>query len=140
MNIMTYEDFKTTEDYQEFIDRNSSTGTLKVKAFTAYQAIPIPNTEILVTKDIEDNRVLFFRGFTDESGIIKNIELPAPPEDTNPTPDTEPQYTVYDLTAIHEGYETIKKYNIGIFGNIGVIQYVKMIPQVEIEGKNTNGD
>ena len=66
--------------------------------------------------------------------------MPAPPEDTNPTPDTEPQYTVYDLTAIHEGYETIKKYNIGIFGNIGVIQYVKMIPQVEIEGKNTNGD
>lgn len=140
MNLMSYEEFKNTEDYQEFIDRNTSTGTLKVKAFTAYQAIPIPDTEILITKDIEDNKIVFFRGFTDESGMIKDIVLPAPPEDSNPTPDTEPQYTIYDLTAIHEGYETIKKYNIGIFGNVGVIQYVKMIPQVALEGIIENGN
>lgn len=140
MNLMTYENFKNTEDYQEFIDRNTSEGSLKVKVFTAYQAIPIPDTEILITKDIEDNRVLFFRGFTDSSGKIDDIMLPAPPEDSNPTPDSDPQYTIYDLTAIHEGYETIKKYNIGIFGNVGVIQYVKMTPEIELEGVIQNGN
>ena len=53
MNFTTLEEFKKTESYQKFIEENPATGTLKVEVFTAYKAVPIPDTEILVTKDID---------------------------------------------------------------------------------------
>ena len=56
------------------------------------------------------------------------------------TPEEIPRYTVYNLTAIHEGYETIKKYEIGMFGGVRVIQYIKMTPQIDLKGVDTNGN
>lgn len=139
MNFINYEDFKKTDDYQKFIERNPDNGSLKVEVFTAYGAVPIPDTEIIITQDIGDNRVTFFRGTTDSSGIIDNIILPSPPANYAPTPYSLPEYSIYNLTAIHEGYESIKRYNIGVFGGIKIIQYVKMTPEVNLEGVDTNG-
>lgn len=139
MNFTTLEEFKKTESYQKFIEENPATGTLKVEVFTAYKAVPIPDTEILVTKDIDGKRVLFFRGRTDSSGMISNIELPSPKEDKNFKPGDNAQYTIYDVTAIHEGFERIKKYDVAIFGDTGVIQYIKMIPDINMEGIDQNG-
>ena len=76
MNFTTLEEFKKTDSYKNYITENPSTGTLKVEVFTAYKAIPIPDTEILITKDIDEYKVLFFRGKTDSSGMISNIEDP----------------------------------------------------------------
>lgn len=137
--LISYEDFKKTEDYQTFISENPDIGYLKVQAFTAYGAIPISNARILITKDIGSNKVIFFQGLTDSSGIIENIELPAPMAVSVLTPDIPPEYTIYNLTAIHEGYEAIKQYNIGMFGGIKVIQYVKMTPEVTLKGDIQNG-
>lgn len=139
MNFTTLEEFKKTESYQKFIEENPATGTLKVEVFTAYKAVPIPDTEILVTKDIDGKRVLFFRGRTDSSGMISNIELPSPKEDKNFKPGDNAQYTMYDVTAIHEGFERIKKYDVAIFGDTGVIQYIKMISDINMEGIDQNG-
>ena len=139
MNFVNLEDFKQTESYENFIQENPSTGRLKVEVFTAYRAIPIPDTRILVTKDIDGQKVLFFSGLTDSSGMISNIELPSPAENKNFKPGDDAQYAMYDVTAIHEGYERIKKYDVAIFGNTGVIQYNKMIPDVEMEGIDQNG-
>lgn len=141
MNLLNYEDFKKTDDYSKFSKENPDIGYLKVLAFAAYQALPIPNAEILITRDINNQRVVFFQGYTDNSGTITDIELPAPLTVKNvDTPEQIPQYTVYDLTAIHEGYETIKKYKIGMFGGVRVIQYIKMNPQVDLKGVDQNGN
>lgn len=139
MNFTTLEEFKKTESYQRFIEENPAIGRLKVEVFTAYKAVPIPDTEILVTKDIDGKRILFFRGRTDSSGMISNIELPSPKEDKNFKPGDNAQYTMYDVTAIHEGFERIKKYDVAIFGDTGVIQYIKMIPDINMEGIDQNG-
>ncbi len=139
MNFVSLEEFKKSESYQKFIEENPSTGNLKVKVFTAYKAIPIPDTRILVTKDIDGQKVLFFSGLTDSSGMISDIELPSPEENTNFKPGDDAEYAMYDVTAIHEGYERIKKYDVAIFGNTGVIQYIKMIPEIEMEGIDQNG-
>ena len=139
MNFVSLEEFKKSESYQKFIEENPSTGNLKVEVFTAYKAIPIPDTRILVTKDIDGQKVLFFSGLTDSSGMISDIELPSPEENTNFKPGDNAEYAMYDVTAIHEGYERIKKYDVAIFGNTGVIQYIKMIPEIEMEGIDQNG-
>ena len=73
MKIISYEEFKNTDLYEDFILENSDAGNLKVQVFTAYAAIPIPDTKIVVYKDIEEYRVIFFQGVTDSSGIISGI-------------------------------------------------------------------
>lgn len=140
MNLISYEEFKKTPEYQTFIKENSGIGTLKVLAFTAYQAVPIPDVEIVITKDFGNNKVVFFEGYTNSSGIIENIQLPAPIKKYDPTTFEPAGHTLYDLAAISEGYETIKKYNIDIYDHINSIQYVKMIPQVEFKGVKFNGN
>ena len=83
MNEISYDEFKQTADYSNFITQNSKTGTLKVMAFTAQQAIPIKNTDIKISKIIGKNKVVFFEGLTNSSGIIDNITLPTSPSDYN---------------------------------------------------------
>lgn len=134
MNFISYDDFKKTDSYQRFINENPDIGHLKVVAFTAYGAVPVPNAQILITKTIDNQTVIFFRGMTDSSGIIENIDLPTPVANYNPTPSSLPKYTIYDLTAIHEGYEAIKNYNIGMLGGVNVIQNIKMTPSVNLKG------
>lgn len=138
MTIISYEEFKNLDLYQDFIRDNPGVGYLKVQVFTAYGAIPVADTSILITKDIEEYRVVFFQGKTDSSGIISGIALPAPAPVS--TTEEAPAYTIYDMTAVNEGYETLKTYSIGMFGGINVIQYVKMLPEINIEGVDLYGD
>lgn len=140
MNLMSYEEFKKTPNYKKFIEENHGTGTLKVQAFTAYQAVPISDVEIVITKDFGNDRVVFFEGYTNSSGVIENIKLPASDKKYDPVTLEPSGHTLYDLTAISEGYETIKKYNVDMYNGINSVQYVKMIPQVELEGVKLNGD
>lgn len=138
MEYILYENFKKLDDYQQFILDNPDVGYLKVQAFTAYGAIPIENVNIVIYKDIGSYRVIFFEGVTDSSGIISDIMLPAP--ETIKNPETTPSYTVYNMTAIHSQYEAIKNYSIGMFGDVRVLQYVKMMPEVSLEGVDLSGD
>ncbi len=140
MTIIGYEEFKNTDLYADFIKQNPDYGYLKVQVFTAYGAIPISGAQIVITKDIEEYKVVFFQGVTDSSGIIDNILLPAPVTVTSQTPEVAPGYTVYELTAFHREYETIKSYSIGIIGGANVIQYVKMLPNINIEGVDFNAN
>lgn len=126
MHNITLEEFKKTQEYQEFIEKNPETGTLKVQVFSADQAIPIADTEIYITKEIGDNNVLFFQGVTNSSGIIDNIKLPAPTEVMPPPIYEVPFYTNYQLTASNEKLKFIKQYEISMFGNIDVLQYIKI--------------
>ena len=138
MNIISYEEFKNTDLYQKFISENNDVGLLKVQVFTAYNAVPIENTEVVISKDIGNYKVIFFKGTTDSSGIIDNISLPAPAA-TNSSLYDVPQYTLYDLTTINVLYESIKKYLIGMFGGVKVIQYVKMSPKITNEVNDNYG-
>ena len=137
---ISYEDFKKLDEYQSFISENPDIGILKVQVFTAYGAIPIADTDILISKDIGNYRVVFFQGRTDSSGIISDIELPAPIADVIPNPEVPPKYTLYSLSAIHTGYESIKQYSIGMFGGVKIIQYVKMNPEIVFNEESNNGN
>lgn len=126
MNNITYEQFKSLPEYQEYIETNPSTGVLKVQVFTADQAIPIPNTNIYITKQIGNYNVLFFQGETDSSGIIDNIILPAPIGDFNLDDFITPSYTTYQLVASNDQLKQIRQYQISMFGDVKVLQYIKM--------------
>ena len=138
--IISYEEFLKLDEYKQFINENPDIGILKVQVFTAYGAIPISDTDIIISKNIGNYRVVFFKGKTDSSGIIADIELPAPPFELVPNPDVPPKYTLYDLSAIHIGYESIKQYSIGMFGGVKIIQYVKMNPEIDMSEESSNAN
>ncbi len=135
MEYMSLEQFEKTDAYKSFIEENPSTGVLKVQVFTADQVIPIANAEIYITKTIGDNDVLFFNGKTDMSGIVDNIILPAPNGDANFEEFEIPKYTTYNLIVSSEEYKTIKQYEISMFGDVKVLQYVK----VSLNGGSSDG-
>ena len=135
MNNITLEQFKKLPEYQNFIQKNPSTGNLKVQVFTADQAIPLPNTQVYITKQIGDYNVLFFEGMTDSSGIIDNIILTAPVGDFNVEEFVAPDYTMYQLVASNDALKEIKQYQISMFGDVKVLQYIKM----HVPGGENNG-
>ncbi|MBQ8534256.1 MAG: hypothetical protein IJ463_01070 [Bacilli bacterium] len=132
MEYISFDEFKKLDIYEDFIRVNPDLGVLKIEAFTANEGIPIPDTDIVIYKDIGEYNVVFFKGKTDSNGMIDNIYLPTPKKSDSMSLEI-PLYTVYEMNAFHIGYETIKKYSIGMFGDVKVIQYVKMMPEVIIE-------
>lgn len=137
--LISYEEFSKTDDYQGFVGVNPKQGSLKVMAFTAYQAIPIENAEIIITKEIGGNNVLFFRGYTDSSGIIDNITLPAPTSGYDDNSFQTSSTTSYKLTAIKDKYDSVKQYIINMIGDVKVLQYIKMTPIMD-KGEAANGN
>lgn len=135
--LISYEEFSKTDDYQGFVGVNPKQGSLKVMAFTAYQAIPIENAEIIITKEIGGNNVLFFRGYTDSSGIIDNITLPAPTSGYDDNSFQTSSTTSYKLTAIKDKYDSVKQYIINMIGDVKVLQYIKMTPIMD-KGETIN--
>lgn len=126
-NYITYEQFKSMPGYEAFIAENPSEGILKVQAFTADQAIPIADADVFITKNINGQDVLFFQGKTDSSGIIDNIVLPAPIGGYDVDLFELPSYTTYDLIFSSTLYNKIKQYQISMFGDVKVLQYVKLM-------------
>ena len=140
MNELSYEEFINTNEYQSFINNNPDTGTLKVFAYTAYKAMPLEGVNVTITKNIGNNKVTFFSGFTDSSGIIDDIILPTPKEEKIASYDLLPQATSYDLTASLKGYGTVAYKDIPMYGGTKMIQYIKMIGDVVLKGDDYLGN
>jgi hypothetical protein len=100
--------------YSDFLAQNPAIGYLKVQASQAQQALPLSDLEIYVTQDFQGTRVLFYRGHTDESGLIERIELPAPPKEQSLRPQTAGRGAVYQVYTAHPSFEP-RLYNAEIF-------------------------
>lgn len=126
------EEFKKTLAYNEFSNENSGEGILKIQASAASRAIPLKNVSIVVSKIIDGNRIVFYNGLTDESGIIESIILPAQKSLGEITSFSDVVYTTYDVSAKYLDYD--KDFNVSIFDGIKVIQPVRIPINDLIEG------
>ena len=124
------ESFKNTPLYQNFISANPSQGFLKIRAYAASQALPISNLKIVVSKTINDNKIIFFEGTTNSSGVIERITLPAPRLDPNNL--DAPSSTTYDITATYQDNNTNDIYKVNIYENIYVIQTISIVPNLNV--------
>ena len=73
---------------------------MKIRAYAASGAIPISNLKVVISKNIENNNVTFYEGYTNESGVIERINLPAPVINKNNL--NAPNYVTYDLTTTYQ--------------------------------------
>ena len=110
--------------YQQFLKENPSFGYLKVQIFTAEQGIPISDVNIKIQKEIKNQIFTIYTGKTDESGIVKDIKLPAP----DITDYDLPTYTSYELIVNHPRYQGPNIFIIPIYSNQKMIQYINLTP------------
>lgn len=120
------EEFKNSASYQEFIKNNPSQGYLKIRAYAASGAIPIEGLKVVVSTNIDNNKVIFFEGYTNESGVIEKITLPAPKLDISNL--TIPITTIYDVSATYVPDNLKLLYKVNIYENIYVVQNINIVP------------
>ena len=137
MNTYYFDDeaFMNTNSYANFINENPSEGYLKIRAYAANQAVPIQGVNIVVSKIIDNNKVIFFDGSTNESGLIEDITLPAPKQ--NPNDLDVPNTTSYDITATYNPDDLDKIYKVNIYEALRVIQNIIIVPSTL---KNVGGN
>lgn len=128
---MSLEEFKDTYKYKEFINLNPAFGRLKVRAYTASEAIPVRGLDVKITKIIDGVNVVFFEGKTDSSGVIENILLPAPKLDN--AENQVPPSIEYNLTASYDEKFKPVVYKVIIYDNIYVIQNINVLPEANLE-------
>lgn len=114
--------FRSTGIYKNFINMNTAQGILKVDASVLSNAYPLSGIEITIYKDLGNDKVIFFEGKTNESGIIDNIILPTKDMEDEITGVSDIDFTTYNLVAKYDKYNLEKEYDVSIFDNIKVIQ------------------
>lgn len=134
MNSIYFNDpnFINSSTYKEFIDKNKGKGYLSIRAYAASKAVPISGLNIVVSKVINNIKVIFFEGATDSSGIISNITLPTPLIINN---DQEiPLSQEYDIFAFYKEQNLVFK--VLLYSNIQVNQNINIVPQIRLDGKS----
>ena len=132
MNEISYETYKESDEFKQFITKNKSNGKLKIQVFCGNQAMPIPNSKIKITKDIDDKTIVFYKGTTNISGIVEDIALPTPNNNYNLETKEVPSKTIYKITVENDEFLPIINQKVGMLNNVKVIQYIKLVPKIEV--------
>lgn len=120
------ENFINSSEYQEFLKNNPSRGSLNIRVYTASQAIPISNLKVVVSTIIGNSNAIFFEGYSDESGVIEPISLPAPKLATNDL--TIPSSTEYEILATYVPDNVSETFKIDMFEDVNVVQNINVVP------------
>lgn len=129
------EEFKNSSIYKSFINNNSGKGVLKIEASTASEAYPLKDVEIIISKMIDNNIIIFYKGVTNDSGIIDGIILPTREINKEINDVSDIVFTTYDLVAKYPKYNLEKNYDVTIFDNVKVIQPITFSVTELIEGE-----
>ena len=124
--------FINSEEYQNFLKDNPSRGYLNIRAYAASQAIPISGLKVVVSTDIGNDKVIFFEGSTNTSGVIGGIALPAPRLNLNDL--DAPNKTEYDVEATYIPDNIVRKYKVNMYENVSVIQNINIVPDTTLQG------
>ena len=129
METHSFFDKKGRGTVSEFLHSNTETGILKIKVSALSGVIPLEGKAAVVYKDFDDGRWIFFSGKTDSSGIIDDIELPAPPYRKPTRENVAGAFAVYAVmiddmnggsyisaAEIFSGIKTIKPYDMSVGG------------------------
>lgn len=119
-------DFVNSEFYKSFINLNPGVGYLKIRAYAASQAVPISGMNVVVSKNIDGDKVVFFEGITNESGVIEKISLPVPKMGSDNL--LVPVITTYDINTNYDGEDRV--YKVNIYDGIYVVQNINVTPNI----------
>lgn len=111
--------------YSDFASQNTGSGLLKIQVFAANQAFPLKDVDIIIYKNIDGKKVIFFEGVTDSSGIIDNISLPTKEMKSDVESASDIVSTSYNITAKNINTDDVKDYVIYIYDDVKIIQPIQ---------------
>lgn len=107
----------------------TSSGTLRVRAYTAGGALPVEGAIVRVFGASEDTRFQAFQSITDRDGLSEKFTLPAPDVALSLTPNpSQTPYSLYDIEISKDGYYTKHIKGLTVFPGISSVQLVNMTP------------
>lgn len=131
---MTYnvndENFKNSEIYKNFLKEYPSRGGLRVRAYAASGAIPISGLKVEISTMFNGDKIIFFEGETDESGLIERVSLPTPELSTDNL--ESPLKKTYDILTTYENVDTT--YKVDMYEGVCVLQNVNVVPAMMVGG------
>ena len=130
MNELKFNEFKKTDEYQEFNKNNPDIGYLNIRAYAANSAIPITDLEVKVSRIINNQKIVFYDGKTDQSGLISNINLPTPPANNND--EIIPLSSEYEVSAKYNADNLVFK--VVMYSGISVLQNISVVPNLRLDG------
>ena len=115
----------------------STTGYLKIWAFTSTARYPLEDVAIVVTSSRGEALAM---ALTDRNGFVAPISISVPDKEESQSPDPpEIPYTTVNLYAHSRGYEQVAAENVQVFADTTTLQELKMIPLSEYpESYNQN--
>ena len=128
MNTYNFDDpiFKESQLYQDFVGENPSYGYLRIRAYAASQALPISGLRIIVSKVLDNTKIIFFDGVTNISGVIERITLPTPRLNTDNQ--VIPGTMTYDIEAIYEPDNIDRMYRVNMYEGVYAVQNINVVP------------
>ena len=131
------EEFMNSDVYEEFMKNNPGKGTLRIRAYATNQAVPVSGVKIIVSTMINNSKVIFFEGLTNNSGIIDGIVLPTPRLNDNNM--DVPNRIVYDINAIYDVNNVKLFYKVNMYENVYVVQNINIAYNNIMDGVEYNG-
>ena len=134
MDTINYNDitFQQSEMYKKFVKENTTSGILTIRAYAANKALPVEGMEVIVYKIMDNKRVIFFDGKTDNSGLIENINLPTP--EVSSDDEITPPSQDYNIEAIYDMQDL--NFKITMYANISVNQNINVVPVLRTDGSS----
>lgn len=126
------QNFINSEIYQRFLEDNQGRSSLRVRAYAAGEAIPISGLKVVVSRKIDNDNVIFFEGYTNESGLTEKISL-AVPKITDDNLDI-PETMEYDVTVTYIPDNISSTYKVKMYEGICVVQNINIVPRMMLEG------
>ena len=112
----------------------TSSGTLRIRTYTAGGALPVKGAVVRIRGADEDNGFVVHQLITDDDGLTPPVSLPAPSIDYSlfPEPSEQP-YSSYNIEINANGFLDKKILGLTVFSGIESIQLVNMIPGKSID-------
>ena len=113
---------------EKFIEDNKGIGYLNIRTSFANSALPVSGVKIVISKTIDNEKIIFYEGITDEVGSISNIKLNTKLDSDNNM--IEPIGTDYDIEAYYNNQSLYFK--VKMYPNIKVLQNINIVPSMEV--------
>lgn len=122
--------------FDEFKGECNKRGILRVETYSSNGLYPVGNSRVIVYKEIDGEKYYIYDLHTDSSGILDNLQLPAPDKSLSETVQGScglAPYATYDIFVSHPGFISTYLENVPIFDSTVSIQSVEMLPTVSGE-------
>ncbi len=112
----------------KFLEENKGIGYLNIRTSFANSALPVRGVKIVISKTIDNEKIIFYEGITDEVGSISNIKLNTKLDSDNNM--VEPIATEYDIEAYYNNKSLY--FRVKMYPNIRVLQNINIVPTQEV--------